>query len=1094
MKRSTVAFLIFLFFAPHVTDAQQIIINELYNSAGTDEWAELLVVQDSLDLRGWDLRDFSSGGSAQQPLTFTTTNLWSSVRKGTIIIVGTAATTFTEDTDPSDYLLIVKANNASYFTATGVFSFAGNSDAFQLRDGSGTHIFGVSWGTANAGSLSSPKVHFTGSVAGGNTIYFNEDSLPELTSTSNWTFSTGTQSPGTGNTATNSAWIASLRVQNEAVGTGTARVQPDIVFSSSPVPTLIFSIRQDSTYTLTYVSIYVPPEWTWSHLSSDIQLAGAGFQSASVTVNSDTIVINQATLTTNDSGTVTINNLESPPVKGYYTFGVRTSIESGTPSPILRQPRVRVLELVPIVLVHVNDSQGVPAPPYQAGAEVTVTGIVTANLSTVRTDVYVQDETAGIDIFSFDTLSTPLLAGDSITVTGSILQFRGLTEISPEFALLRRHAAGRPVPAPVVLTCADVNNTFQIDFTEPNEGRLIRINGASYNQAASTISDASGTTNIFIPGSFPPTPSVFDVIGILKQYKPGTPAPGPPYTADYEIAPRTPDDIIAHPGPVITSNPSEDNIQPTSVRLQWTTNVSSSSIVRYGTTTSFTDSLADTTRTVSHAVTLTNLSTATVYHYSVGSGDENGTNFSPNFIFSTASPPGTTGQVNVYFNKSIDPSVSTGETALGNEDLISRVVTRINNSHRSIDACLYSLSANGQGDVVASALIAAKNRGVKVRVICEADNQNSGGSSYPMLSSNGIIVLNDAFDPVNNGAGLMHNKFFVFDYRGGAPESIWVWTGSWNPTFQGTTSDRQNSIEIQDVALAGAYTLEFNEMWGSDTDTPNQAASRFGVRKTDNTPHNFAINLIPVSLFFSPTDRSTSYIRSTLARAQHNVSVAMLSFTRSDVADTLIARKNAGRKVRVVMDNNTDSGNQYSHLLSNLVDVLLRGGSGLLHHKYAVVDGDRITATSYAITGSQNWSNSGENSNNENTLIIQSARVANLYLQEFAARYYEAGGNDSILLAVQEIGGIPQAFSLSQNYPNPFNPSTAIYYDLPVAGRVSLTVYNLLGQEVVTLVDEEQKVGRYKVEFNAASFASGLYFYRLSAGTFYAVKKMLLLK
>src|SRR5438876_2230086 len=88
--------------------AQQIIVNELYNSSSTDEWVELLVLHDSLDLRGFDLRDFSGTGTAQQPLTFTTNALWSSLRKGTIILVGTASTTFTEDTDPSDYLLVIK--------------------------------------------------------------------------------------------------------------------------------------------------------------------------------------------------------------------------------------------------------------------------------------------------------------------------------------------------------------------------------------------------------------------------------------------------------------------------------------------------------------------------------------------------------------------------------------------------------------------------------------------------------------------------------------------------------------------------------------------------------------------------------------------------------------------------------------------------------------------------------------------------------------------------------------------------------------------------------------------------------------------------
>ena len=92
----------------------------------------------------------------------------------------------------------------------------------------------------------------------------------------------------------------------------------------------------------------------------------------------------------------------------------------------------------------------------------------------------------------------------------------------------------------------------------------------------------------------------------------------------------------------------------------------------------------------------------------------------------------------------------------------------------------------------------------------------------------------------------------------------------------------------------------------------------------------------------------------------------------------------------------------------------------------------------------------------------------------------------------------PLTFSLAQNYPNPFNPSTVINYQLPVAGVVTLKVYDVLGNEVATLVNEFRTAGFYEVEFNAASSiknpASGIYFYRLQAGSFVETKKMILLK
>jgi hypothetical protein len=89
---------------------------------------------------------------------------------------------------------------------------------------------------------------------------------------------------------------------------------------------------------------------------------------------------------------------------------------------------------------------------------------------------------------------------------------------------------------------------------------------------------------------------------------------------------------------------------------------------------------------------------------------------------------------------------------------------------------------------------------------------------------------------------------------------------------------------------------------------------------------------------------------------------------------------------------------------------------------------------------------------------------------------------------------IPQEFSLWQNYPNPFNPSTHIRYQLAKQGQVQLTVYNMLGQKVATLVNQKQVPGQYAVTFDASGLASGVYIYRLKAGSFEQTKKMLLIR
>lgn len=98
------------------------------------------------------------------------------------------------------------------------------------------------------------------------------------------------------------------------------------------------------------------------------------------------------------------------------------------------------------------------------------------------------------------------------------------------------------------------------------------------------------------------------------------------------------------------------------------------------------------------------------------------------------------------------------------------------------------------------------------------------------------------------------------------------------------------------------------------------------------------------------------------------------------------------------------------------------------------------------------------------------------------------------ITGVEERAEVPDEFGLFQNFPNPFNPTTVVSYQLPVAGTVKLAVYDLLGREVAMLVNEHQRAGHYSAAFDATGLPSGAYFYRLSAGNFTAVKKLVILK
>jgi hypothetical protein len=107
--------------------------------------------------------------------------------------------------------------------------------------------------------------------------------------------------------------------------------------------------------------------------------------------------------------------------------------------------------------------------------------------------------------------------------------------------------------------------------------------------------------------------------------------------------------------------------------------------------------------------------------------------------------------------------------------------------------------------------------------------------------------------------------------------------------------------------------------------------------------------------------------------------------------------------------------------------------------------------------------------------------------------------SSSFFTAVSKVNNTVKSFALSQNYPNPFNPSTLINYSIPEEGHVRIEIYNVIGQRIATLINSEQKANTYEVTWNAAGYASGIYFYSINAlsnsgKNYFAVKKMLLLK
>lgn len=342
--------------------------------------------------------------------------------------------------------------------------------------------------------------------------------------------------------------------------------------------------------------------------------------------------------------------------------------------------------------------------------------------------------------------------------------------------------------------------------------------------------------------------------------------------------------------------------------------------------------------------------------------------------FSTSSL--SSGEVKVYFTREIDTSISKGSTSYGNtgEILESTVIQLINEAQSTIDVTMYNINRRP----IADALSAAHGRGVRVRYITGDDTNNTALRNpdvpFPVLEG-------------NEGDPLMHNKFLIFDVAD--PERCQLITGATNFTQGQVFDDYNNLIMIQDQAIARIFQMEFEEMWGSSGALPDLSNSRFGSRKRDNTPHQLKVGDIWMEIYFSPSDQTSFQIDKQLRKAQNDISCALLLITRNELATALLQMHQRGVEVRGLVNNINDTGSDFSFLQANGVDIWQHDEGEILHHKYAIIDAISDIGSPVVITGSHNWTTAAEEINDENTVIIHDATIANIFLQEFQARWCE---------------------------------------------------------------------------------------------------------
>jgi len=866
-------------------------------------------------------------------------------------------------------------------------------------------------------------------------------------------------------------------------GSGTAVCSLALVDDPAPIS---FSITVTAEgFELETVELILPEGWS----ASGVNIVGGGFTNASFQMVGDTLRVTGAALAGEENGIIELADVQHPTATGLYVMTVRTAVAGGTPLPIEDSPAIQVVgDPIEIAELHVNAADGTP---LLLGQVVVVRGVITAD-SQQGVAVYMQDGSGGIVCYSA-TFSAAVNIGDDVTVMGTVTQFNGLVELTPA-ELLTLHGTGVPVEANVV-TVAEVN--AQGAAGEPLEGTLIRINGATIQGTGTwagntnyTFTDATGSGSMRIHAScelvgLPIPTGAVDMIGVLGQYDTSS-----PYHSGYQLLPRLASDQIQLVGPGINGGPWESEHSTSSVRIDFTTQNPGNTLVEWENAVGedFGQMMIG-DEVTEHSVLLEGLEAGTPYAVRVGSANGTGESWSSLFYISTVSA--NPGSIEVLFTHDAETEFAIP----GNEahhSLENQIPARLNElidaAQSSIDCAIYSLNIAS----VATALINAHDRGVAVRFIYDADHSQP---EVNQLQNAGITVIDNSYGQ-HASTGIQHNKFMVFDAADGDPLNDIVWTGSTNlidqPSDNGIHA-KDNVIILRDQALARAYTLEFNEMWGSDGMSPDPAHSFFGEYKTNNTPHWFNVGGTPVEIYFSHGDNVSQKLVDALATAEDAVYFCIYVYTRNELGYAMRDALQRGATVRGVFDTQGDQFSEWVTLQDVGADIHVTDGGGILHHKYMVIDGESPDSDPMVVAGSYNWSNSAEDTNNENTLILHSALLANQFVQEFASRYHQAGGSGGFS-AVEEPIVAPRGLEITGLYPNPFNPSTQVELALPQAGPVRLQAFDVAGRLVWTRELGEQPAGILRRTLDFSAQASGLYVLRATHPAGVATQKMLLVR
>jgi phosphatidylserine/phosphatidylglycerophosphate/cardiolipin synthase-like enzyme len=319
----------------------------------------------------------------------------------------------------------------------------------------------------------------------------------------------------------------------------------------------------------------------------------------------------------------------------------------------------------------------------------------------------------------------------------------------------------------------------------------------------------------------------------------------------------------------------------------------------------------------------------------------------------------------VYFT---DPAHASAPDSLAGTPA-EKLIERIDSARSTIHIAAFEFNLTP----VAEALIAAHQRGVEVFWITDDENgleadQEEGHGQFAMLEKAGIEVRDDS-----RGA-LMHNKFWIFDRKT-------VWTGSTNITVNGMLHNNNNVLVIESPELAAIYEREFAEMWAGEYG-PTSPSTLDGQTVT--------IDGTLIQVLFAPEDEVASHLVPLIEHAQKSIRFMAFSFTHQELGEAVLARAKEGVDVKGIFETR-GSETKYSELPTLYcahVPVRQDGNPATFHHKVFVIDDKMV------ITGSFNFSDNADQSNDENVIVVTHSAIAAQYLQEFERRWAEANEPD----------------------------------------------------------------------------------------------------